>query len=88
MSGVFRPEQNTEVAATDDADLARQHGLTQFNRATGQWEAPSAPDAGQRDGTDVPGHVDYVESSALDADDEVNDLDDEDDESDEDDEQQ
>lgn len=60
MSGVLRPEQHSEIAATDDPDLARQFGLTQFNRETGQWEAPTAPDAGQRDGTDVPGHEDYV----------------------------
>lgn len=52
MSGDFRPEQQTSLESTDDADLARQFGLTSFNRETGLYTAPSAPDAGQRDGED------------------------------------
>lgn len=53
MSGEFRPEQQTSIESTDDVDLARQFGLTSFNRETGLYTAPTAPDAGQRDGEDV-----------------------------------
>lgn len=53
MSGVFRPEQNSSITATDDPDLARVFGLTQYDKATGQWTAPRPPDAGQRDGVEV-----------------------------------
>lgn len=53
MSGEFRPEQNNRIESTDDADLARNFGLTDFNRETGLYTAPKAPDAGQRDGEDV-----------------------------------
>lgn len=59
MSGTFNPDE-PGITATDDADLARKLGFSQYNRATEQWEAPTAPDAGMRDGTDVPGHVDFV----------------------------
>lgn len=53
MSGEFRPEQNQRIEATDDPELAKAHGLTQYDKATGQWRAPQPPDAGQRDGADV-----------------------------------
>lgn len=53
MSGEFRPEQNLSITATDDPELAKRHGLTQYDKATGQWRAPQAPDAGQRDGAEV-----------------------------------
>lgn len=53
MSGKFRDEQNLSIEATDDPDLAKAHGLTQYDKATGQWCAPQPPDAGQRDGADV-----------------------------------
>jgi hypothetical protein len=51
MSGEFREEQNVTIASTDDPELAKRHGLTQFDKATGQYTAPKAPDAGQRDGS-------------------------------------
>lgn len=53
MSGEFRDEQNTTIESTDDADLAKRYGLTQYNKATGVYTAPTPPDAGQRDGADV-----------------------------------
>lgn len=53
MSGDFRPEQNQTIESTDNEDLARHFGLTEFNRETGLWTGPKAPDAGQRDGEDV-----------------------------------
>lgn len=54
MSGDFRPEQQVGgIESTDDPDLARRFGLTDFNRETGLYTAPKAPDAGQRDGVDV-----------------------------------
>lgn len=53
MSGEFRPEQNLRIESTDNPDVARQHGLTQFDKATGQYTAPTTPDTGQRDGADV-----------------------------------
>lgn len=61
MSGEYRDEQNTRIEATDDEELAKRHGLTQFDKATGQWRRPQAPDAGQRDGTDRL----FAENSAL-----------------------
>jgi len=60
MSGVFRPEQNATIEATDDPELAKQHGLTEWNEARGQFVAPPQPsDAGQRDGYGVEGHEAY-----------------------------
>lgn len=53
MSGEFRPEQQTSIESTDDPALAQRFGLTSFNRETGLYTAPTAPDAGQRDGADV-----------------------------------
>jgi hypothetical protein len=53
MSGEFRPEQQHTIDSTNDADLARRFGLTDFNRETGLYTAPKTPDAGQRDGADV-----------------------------------
>lgn len=52
MSGEFRPEQNLSIESTDDPDLARAHGLTSFNKRTGQYERPRS-DAGTRDGEDA-----------------------------------
>lgn len=49
MSGEYRDEQNIEIEATDNAELAKRHGLTQYDKASGQWRKPTAPDAGQRD---------------------------------------
>lgn len=37
MSGVFRPEQNTEITATDDEALAKAHGLDYFDEESGQY---------------------------------------------------
>ena len=53
MSGQFTPAQHNRIESTDDPDLARNFGLTEFNRETGLYTAPKAPDAGQRDGADV-----------------------------------
>lgn len=54
MSGEFRPEQHPHgIESTADPDLARHFGLTSFNRETGLYTAPTAPDAAQRDGADV-----------------------------------
>jgi hypothetical protein len=53
MSGQFAPAQHNRIESTDDPDLARNFGLTEFNRETGLYTAPKAPDAGQRDGADV-----------------------------------
>lgn len=52
MSGEYRDEQNVTIESTDNPELAKRHGLTQFNKATGQYTAPTPPDAGQRDGAD------------------------------------
>jgi hypothetical protein len=49
MSGEFRPEQQTTIEATDNEALAKAHGLTQYDEATGQWRRPTPPDAGERD---------------------------------------
>jgi hypothetical protein len=50
MSGEYRDEQNITIEATDNPELAKRYGLTQFDKATGQYRRPKAPDAGQRDG--------------------------------------
>jgi hypothetical protein len=49
MSGEFRPEQQQSIESTDNPDLARRFGLTRYDRETGQYTAPTAPDAGERD---------------------------------------
>lgn len=46
-------EINPTIRATDDPELAKRLGLTQFDKARGQWVAPKTPDAGQRDGAEV-----------------------------------
>jgi hypothetical protein len=53
MSGQFTPAQHNRIESTDDPDLARNFGLTDFNRETGLYTAPKTPDAGQRDGSEV-----------------------------------
>lgn len=52
MSGTFDPDQQQRVESTDDPELAKRFGLV-LNKKTGLYEAPKAPDAGQRDGDDV-----------------------------------
>lgn len=49
MSGQFRDDQNVSIESTDNEALARQHGLTEFDPATGQWSRPATSDVGQRD---------------------------------------
>jgi hypothetical protein len=45
MSSVFRPEQNLRINATDDPELAKLHGLTEWDESRGQYVRPvkSAP---------------------------------------------
>jgi hypothetical protein len=49
MSGTYRDDQNVTIEATDNEELAKQHGLTRFDKASGQWTRPTPPDAGERD---------------------------------------
>lgn len=41
MSGQYRDDQNTSIEATDNEALAKAHGLTEYDEATGQWRRPA-----------------------------------------------
>lgn len=60
MSGVFRPEQNVTIEATDDKALADAHGLTEWDAERGQYVAPAADEA--EPGEDDGAHLDPSET--------------------------
>ncbi len=47
MSGVFDPAQQISVTATDDPELAKRFGLTEWDEARGQYVAPKAAPAAE-----------------------------------------
>lgn len=50
MSGVFNPDDQQRVEATDDKALADKHGLTEWDEGRGQWvKPPQVSDVGTRD---------------------------------------
>lgn len=50
MSGVFNPDEQQHVEATDDKALADKHGLTEWDEGRGQWvKPPQTSDVGTRD---------------------------------------
>jgi hypothetical protein len=73
MSGEFRPEQVQQIESTDDAQLAKAHGLTEYDEATGQYTAPAAdadhedaeaPDEAEANGWEQTDHAAVIESAS------------------------
>lgn len=68
MSGVFRAEQHTDIDSTDDEQLARQFGLTEWDEDRAVWVKPSdnADDESQADDEVLPQDDDEADDEADD----------------------